>query len=176
MIIYVKGKNIVAVTEKDILSIEGAEVFEVDNVPKDFRKYDFINGEFILNPEKELKIKELEEQEKLQAKYDSCKNYIYQYYPQEKQASDSADKEYYLAMLKAKGVKNLEAKIVAMVQKFYEGKSLDEVVKDIVDEDKEAYKQLVKVGIRVSWVQRCKAELKKALSEGREPEYPKYPL
>ena len=41
--------------------------------------------------ELEAKIKELEEQEKLQSKYDSCKNYIYQYYPQDKQASDQAD-------------------------------------------------------------------------------------
>ncbi|SFP60276.1 hypothetical protein [Hydrogenimonas thermophila] len=102
--------------------------------------------------------------------------FIYRYYPQSKQASDQADKEYFTTLLKANGAENLEADIVARVQNFFAGKTLDEVVEDVTDENKEAYIQLIKVGIRVTWVQMCKQELKKAIEEDREPEYPEYPL
>jgi len=46
----------------------------------------------------------------------------------------------------------------------------------VPDENQEAYIQLVKVGIRVAWVQQCKAELKAAITEKREPSFPPYPL
>jgi len=142
------------------------------------------NGEIVwLDPRKQpsdeeiqAKIKELKAQAKIDAKYDSCKNFILQHYPQIKQQSDSADKEYFTTLLKANGVQNLEADIVARVQNFFAGKTLDEVVEDVPDENKEAYIQLVKVGIRVTWVQQCKAELKASIAEDREPNFPKYPL
>ena len=130
-----------------------------------------------LKPEEvKAKIKELEEQEKLKAIYDSCRNYIYQYYPIDKQASDQADKEYYTTLLKAKGIDNLEAVVVAKVQDFFNDVPLENLVDDVVDEDKEAYIQLIKVGIRVTWVQMCKQELKLAITENREPKFPEYPL
>ena len=79
--------------------------------------------------------------------------YIYTHYPQTKQNSDLADKLYYENLLKAAGVQNLEADIVAKVQSFYDGKSLEEVLADVDENHKEAYEQLTKVGIRVAWVQ-----------------------
>jgi len=102
--------------------------------------------------------------------------YIYTHYPQTKQNSDLADKLYYENLLKAAGVQNLEADIVAKVQSFYDGKSLEEVLADVDENHKEAYEQLTKVGIRVAWVQQCKRELKAAIAEEREPNFPKYPL
>ena len=102
--------------------------------------------------------------------------HIYAHYPQSKQASDVADKNYYETMLKAKGVKNLEADIVSRAKRFFEGESLENVVADVADADKEAYVQLLKVAIRVEWVQQCKAELKAAMKEEREPNFPDYPL
>ena len=102
--------------------------------------------------------------------------YIYTHYPQTKQNSDLADKLYYENLLKSQGVQNLEADIVARVQNFYDGKSLEEVLADVDAEHKEAYEQLVKVGIRVAWVQQCKAKLKAAIAEDREPNFPQYPL
>ena len=128
-----------------------------------------------LNISKE-ELRKLEEQEKLQAKYNSCKNYIYHHYPQEKQASDIADKVYYETLLRAKGINNLEQDIVNRTTEFYNGKSLEEVIADVADEDKVAYEQLLKVAIRAKFVQDCKLELKKAIDENKEPEYPKYPL
>ena len=124
----------------------------------------------------QAKIKELEAQAKIDAKYDSCKNFILQHYPTTKQQSDSADKEYFSTLLKANGAENLETDIVARVQNFFAGQTLDEVVEDVPDENKEAYLQLIKVAIRVTWVQDCKAELRKAVAENREPKYPEYPL
>lgn len=64
-------------------------------------------------------------------------------------------------------------------QKYYDGQTIDEVlntIEDLTDDTREAYLQLLKVGIRVTWVQRCKSELKKAIEENREPIYPEYPL
>jgi hypothetical protein len=102
--------------------------------------------------------------------------FIYHYYPQNKQNSDLADKLYYENLLKSAGVANLESDIVARIERFFGGESIDEVVGDVSEEHKEAYVQLVKVGIRVTWVQRCKAELKAAIAENREPQFPEYPL
>jgi len=109
-------------------------------------------------------------------KYKEVENVIYSKYPQSKQNSDLADKLYYENVLKAKGIENLESDIVARVERFYEGASLEDILSDVADENKEAYEQLIKVGIRVTWVQMCKNELKKAIEEQREPEFPKYPL
>ena len=103
-------------------------------------------------------------------------SYILQYYPAIKQASDQADKEYFSTLLKAKGIENLEAEIVVRVQDFFKGTSLENLVEDIADEDKEAFIQLIKTGIRVTWVQMCKQELKKAIAENIEPAFPEYPL
>ena len=148
-------------------------------------KFEVINGEEFVwlddrpmptDEEIEAKIKELEEQEKIDAKYKECANYILEYYPQIKQASDQADKEYFSTILKAQGAENLEAEITTRIQNFFAGSTLEDVVANIADEDKEAYTQLVKVGIRVTWVQLCKSELRNAIAENREPVFPEYPL
>ena len=102
--------------------------------------------------------------------------YIYLYYSQAKQNSDLADKLYYENILKANGFENLEQTIVTKVVEFENGKSFDALLSDVEDANKEAIAQLLKVGIRVAWVQRCKAELKKSIAEDREPNYPAYPL
>ena len=107
---------------------------------------------------------------------DKITSYIYNHYPQTKQNSDLADKLYYENILKANGFENLEQTIVAKVVEFENGKSFDELLSDVNDANKEAISQLLKVGIRVTWVQKCKEELKKAIKEDREPNYPKYPL
>jgi hypothetical protein len=117
----------------------------------------------ILKDWKEEKIKEIE-------------SLIYSFYPQSKQNSDLVDKLYYEILLKADGVSDLETDIVNRVKDFLAGKTIDEVISDVPDAHKEAYTQLLKTVIRVEWVQNCKAELKAAISEQREPEYPKFPL
>jgi hypothetical protein len=108
--------------------------------------------------------------------YDGCAAYIDEHYPQTKQNSDLADKLYYENLLKAAGYENLEQTIVTKVGEFYGGATLDALLGDIEDENQTAIEQLIKVGIRVAWVQRCKAELAAALTESRDPAYPEYPL
>jgi len=119
----------------------------------------------------------------IELKQKEIRNFLYSKYPQSKQSSDLADKMYFENVLKAKvdadGAKvypDLETIIVAKVIEFDNGSTLDDLLSDVVDEDKESIKQLLKVGIRVSWVQKCKSELKSALAEDREPNYPAYPL
>jgi len=63
MKVYVIGKDIVAIAEKDVLKINDAKVFDVKKVPENFKIYDFIDGKFVLNKNKELKFKELEAKE-----------------------------------------------------------------------------------------------------------------
>ena len=124
----------------------------------------------------EAKIKELEAQAVIDKKYADATSFIYKHYPQTKQNSDLADKLYYENVLKANGFENLEQTIVSKVIEFENGKSFDELLADVDDANKEAIAQLLKVGIRVTWVQRCKEELKKSIAEDREPNFPKYPL
>jgi len=102
--------------------------------------------------------------------------YIFTYYPQEKQNSDLADKLYYENILKAKGVSKIEKGINNRVIDFYNGKTIEETIKNISDENKEAYRQLVKVGIRVAWVQMCKDAYKEAIANLSKINLPKYPL
>ena len=101
--------------------------------------------------------------------------FIYSKYPQPKQSSDLADKLYFENALKAKGVKTLEKTIVTKITAFNDGKTFDEILDGVADENKEAMAQLLKVGIRISWVQACKSELKTAIAENREPVYPEFP-
>ena len=103
-------------------------------------------------------------------------DYIFKYYPPVKQQSDIADKVYYETLLRAKGINNLEQDIVNRTTRFYNGETIEEVIADVDDEDKVAYEQLLKVAIRTKFVQDCKLELKKAIDENKEIEYPKYPL
>lgn len=142
-------------------------------------KTEFKNGKYIdieFSEYERYKYFEKREKEVIGEKYDDCKNFIYNHYPQTKQNSDLADKLYYENILKANGFENLEQTIVAKVVEFENGKSFDELLSDVDDANKEAISQLLKVGIRVTWVQRCKEELKKSIAEDREPSYPAYPF
>ena len=164
---------------KAIESFSNGKRFELSygcsiaNYPKCVDKADFA---LPTKAQIEAKIKELEAKAKLDEKYKGVTNYIYKHYPQTKQNSDLADKLYYENVLKAGGFENLEQVIVGKVVEFENGKSFDELLSDVDEANKEAIAQLLKVGIRVTWVQRCKEELKKALTEDREPSYPAYPL
>ena len=111
----------------------------------------------------------------IEDKYKQLEKYIYTYYPPVKQQSDIADKNYYEVLLKNEGITDLDKDIITRTKNYFEnGRKLDDVVSDIADENKkEAYLQLIKTAIRVAWVIDCKKELKQAINEKREPEYPK---
>lgn len=101
--------------------------------------------------------------------------YIYMHYPQDKQNSDLADKVYFENILKASGFNELEKTVVEKVINFKKGTSLNELLSDVEDANKEAIGQLIKVGIRVDWVQMCKAELRASILAKKEAKYPEFP-
>ena len=114
----------------------------------------------------------------IEDKYKQVENYIYNYYPPIKQQSDVSDKVYYETLLKAKNYKDIELQLVNAVEDFLKGKTIDNILNDnnVADEDIEPITQLLKLGIRVTWVINCKKELKQAISEKREPNYPRFYL
>jgi len=121
-------------------------------------------------------IKKAEDVARIENMNSQCESYIYQRYPQTKQNSDLADKLYYENTLKASGFENLEGVVVSKIKEFFSnGVSFDELLSDVEQTQKEAVGQLLKVAIRVTWVQKCKEELRNALVEDREPNYPEFP-
>ena len=103
------------------------------------------------------------------------RTHIYRYYTPNMQTEDGTWKNYYTTLLKAKGVENLEADIVAKVIEVQNGKSLDEIVTDVDDALKPAYQKLVKIGVRTSWAYKIIEESLLAQAENREPVYVDFP-
>jgi len=106
---------------------------------------------------------------------DELSHMIYLNYPQEKQNSDLADKIYYETTLKAGDYAELEKDIIGRAEKILGGNTLDEVLADVADKDKDGVAQLVKAAVRVTWVVKCKEVYKKAVAEDIEPQYPAFP-
>ena len=115
---------------------------------------------------------------------------IYLYYPQAKQNSDLADKMYFETTLKASGsYSTLEALIAKAVADFYTAQAAGKPVTTAslatplakVAGDEIGIEQLIKVGIRVKWVQDCKAAYAAAVAniQAGNPDnltLPDYPL
>ena len=102
-------------------------------------------------------------------------DYIYKHYSDRKQSQDSKWVDYYRTELVAKGITDIDSQIVAKILEVNDGKSIDEVIKDIDDDNKEAYSKLIKVGLRTAWAKECIEEGLKAMAEDREPNYPAFP-
>ena len=102
-------------------------------------------------------------------------SYIYTNYPKDKQSQDIMWTNYHRTNLVAKGVTDVEAKVVAMVLEVQQGKKLSTVLKDVTGEQKPAFEKLVKVGLRTAWAESCIEEGLKAMAEDREPNYPAFP-
>lgn len=131
-------------------------------------------------------------------------SYISQNYPQKKQNSDLADKLYFENVLKASGrYPDIEKKIVHAVAAFYAAKDTDtpktpaELAADMavaddslsgeekdqqLQQDVIGLEQLIKVGIRVKWVQDCKRVYKQTAAQveagdlAAQMDLPPYPL
>ena len=102
--------------------------------------------------------------------------FIYSQYDPMKQASDIADKNFYQTELIAKGIQNLDIKVVSRVGDFFGGVPFDELLKGISDANERAFEQLLKAAIRITWVQNCKRILRNAIKNGDEPQYPNIPI
>jgi len=116
--------------------------------------------------------------------------HIYSSYPQAKQNSDLADKMYFETTLKASSnYPTLEALIAKAVADFYTAQAAGKPVTTAslatplakVAGDEIGIEQLIKVGIRVKWVQDCKAAFATAVANVQAGKadnltLPNYPL
>jgi len=121
------------------------------------------------------KIKELEAEALINAKYAGIEKHIYSFYSEKKQSQDTKWADSYTTKLKASGVEDLELKIVNKAKAFFLGGTLEEMLEDVADEQKPYFKKLIKVAIRTEWAELCVMEGKKAIQEDREPNYPPFP-
>lgn len=124
--------------------------------------------------------KKLEKQKILSLLPIRTKKYIMQHYPDIKQKSDIVDKEYYGALLVSTGKYRIEEvykKCLDIARSIINKETtLQDTLQQFPEEEREAWEQLIKVAVRVGWVQMVKAEYKRALQEQRLPDYPPYPF
>ena len=103
-------------------------------------------------------------------------DYIYFNYSNLKQQQDEKWVSNYSAKLKALNVENLESKIVSKVTAFYDGKTLEETISDVQEEQKKYFEKLVKVGVRAEWLELSIEEGKKAIEEKRDFSFRDFPI
>ena len=116
--------------------------------------------------------------------------HILRHYPQTKQASDTADKMYFETVMRASGAyPSLDADITQAVADYYTAqasgtpKTPAELAGSLAASagDEVGLEQLIKVSIRIKWVQDCKAAYHAAVADlqaGNSPtlNLPDYPL
>jgi len=125
--------------------------------------------EEVLNELKKIKLKELEEK---------TKTYIEQYYPEIKQRSDISDKEYWSSWLMARNQSYTAQQIYFLVfqsvAKILSGQTtLNAELQNYPEAERVAWEQLIKVGLRIAFVQAVKQEyhqLAQAIKNARTKE------
>ena len=118
-----------------------------------------------------------EGEKKLNAIKNSIMPYILKHYPDDKQKSDTADVTYWRAEFEAAD-KDPSKIVVPAARKIAEGKSTIEKEVKAAKLGKElsfGMVQLIKVALRVGWVQRVKQEWYRAVQAKEEPNYPPFP-
>ena len=149
-------------------------------------RIDLLNNSTIYNADTEkdkdlllskgVKIEDLERKEILSNKKKNIEKYIYSKYSEIKQQQDEKWLSNYSTKLKALNVENLESKIVSKVTAFYDGKTLEETISDVPEEQKKYFEKLVKVGVRAEWLELSIEEGKKAIEEKRDFSFRDFPI
>jgi len=129
------------------------------------------------NPEDLLKFDELK-QRKLAELIARTRAYIEQYYPEVKQRSDVSDKEYWSSWLMARNQSYTAQQIYFLVfqsvAKILSGQTtLNAELQNYPETERVAWEQLIKVGLRIAFVQAVKQEyhqLAQAIKNARTKE------
>jgi hypothetical protein len=106
------------------------------------------------------------------------RTYIHKFYPPMKQGEDEKWTTFHKTMLSAEGVslEEIDKNIVNQSTMILnDSKSLHEAVEEMKEEHRESYEKLFKIGVRTGWSYGVITEGTKALEEGREPTYDKFP-
>ena len=112
----------------------------------------------------------------VEQKKEELRKYIEARYPEWKQRSDVADKFYFETYLRFENIENLEQTIIYLYNNFINGIDIEKDLAQYGDKNiRAAIVQLIKVAVRVGWVQLCKQELSRAIQEKREMVPPPYP-
>lgn len=127
------------------------------------------NGNIIIDEEKSFEVW-------VEQKKEELRKYIETRYPEWKQRSDVADKFYFETYLRFENIENLEQTVVYLYNNFINGIDIEKDLDQYDDKNiRAAIVQLIKVAVRVGWVQLCKQELSRAIQEKREMVPPPYP-
>jgi len=127
------------------------------------RKWNFEKGQVEpFNSNDLLTLDELKQQ-KLQQLISATKSYIEQHYSETKQRSDVADKEYWGSWLVVHNQTYTTDKIYASVYqsvvRIMSGQTtLEQELQNYPEQERQAWEQLIKVGLRVAFVQAVKQE------------------
>lgn len=159
-------------------------------------KWDDTNKQIVLD--EECEVQHLKEY-LLQQLHEYVTDYIYSYYPIEKQSADNQQKDYYgtalLLIKKNKGqtltLDQLYVEVADNVNKLRSGQStLQDLLASYPEDERYYWEQLVKAGLRKAWVVSCtyvfnsfkqKIESATTLDELRKlqanfPQLPEFPL
>jgi len=141
---------------------QGVEYFIFEDLDlNDISSLKIENGKIVKKTDEEI-LNELKQQ-KLQQLIFATTSYIEQYYPEVKQRSDISDKEYWGSWLLARNPNYTTDKIYASVYqsvaRILAGQStLENELQNYPETERIAWEQLIKVGLRVAFVQVVKQE------------------
>ena len=121
----------------------------------------------------------------LKEKIDKIEQHIYTFYSEKKQSQDRGYQSYSQTVIvgvtsQADTPTTLDAltiEVMGVVLQILEGViTLEDYIASKPADLQEHYEKLVKVGLRLKWTKACIDEGKLAVAEGREPNYPTFPV
>ncbi len=153
--------NVITVSEKDILADGSyAQKYQYDGlIPSQLHLYQFDGSQFIQKPN----ALDILKSEKIAQLQEAAKQYIEQFYPEVKQRSDNADKEYWGAWLLAQNstytADSIYKSAYQSALNILNGTSdLPTEVSNYPTAEEQAWEQLIKIALRVAFVQEVKKE------------------
>jgi len=127
------------------------------------RRWNFEKGQVEeFNPDDSLTLDELK-QRKLTQLIVQTKAYIEQYYPEVKQRSDVADKEYWVGWLLSLNPNYTISQIYALIfqsasKVLFGQTTLEQELLSFPEQERQAWEQLIKIGLRIGFIQMVKQE------------------
>ena len=121
----------------------------------------------------------------LKEKIDKIEQHIYSFYSEKKQSQDRGYQAYSQTVIvgvtsQTDTLTTLDAltiEVMGVVLQILEGViTLEDYIASKPADLQEHYEKLVKVGLRLKWTKTCIDEGKLAVAEGREPNYPTFPV
>jgi len=159
---WIDKNGLICATDRRDLIPEDVSYVEFPDLDfTDAHKLTVIDGQIVLKSDSEV-LQELKQQKIAEASQ-LAKEYILQHYPDDKQKSDLADREYYSAYLVTVNQNYTFEEVYRIVSmlavQVYRGQmTLDQAISQLPENERKAWEQLIKIGLRVMFVQNVKNE------------------